>query len=814
MQTATPGLRRIRGRLVTSHHHLSDREVWVVWRTEVPEEGGKPTKVAYQPRRPDRKAASNRPKEWATRDEAMEAWRATLKQPDCFEGIGLMFAALDDARCLGGLDLDACLDDDGNLDPWAAELLALFPTYTERSPSGYGVKKFFLWQAAMADEVKKWRKAVRLGPPDPERGDKSPGIEVYFTGRWFALTYDVTSDDTYDLLIEQVEPERLREMHDILDRHIAERAARARGPVAQVEPPPRQRDAGVERKRLESAVLSFTNNDLHWEEWNHYAMLIYVAFGKAEGRAWLHWFSKQSTLYDAAYTDAKWAKLCSAPPTAITIKSVFWTALHHHNWLDPTKRNGREEPPPSDLEPDNDPAAGVAAIEGSNPAPGNPPPAPSPLSPEGSEDALALELVDEHGHELRYVAQFGQWFHWDGQHWAEDRTVAIYDRARAIARAEANAANKAALRRRLASSATVSGIERLARSDRRIALTIEQFDADPAILNTPGGIIDLRSGLIRPCDPAALCAQITAVAPTDHEDCPTWKAALDLYMDGDSEMVAFLQRLAGYFLWGALVDQIIAFAHGGGGNGKGTFFNTLLRIMGSYAKAAPSEVFLVGQFDRHSTELARLHNARLVIASEIEKGQRWNMPRLNQMSGGDTVTARFMRMDDFEYVPKYKLGLHANNMPSFSKVDEAIRRRLLLLAFNHTVTDQDRAANPGFDGQIKAEWPTILRWQVNGCLDWQREGLNPPQKVLDASARYLDSQNNLAAWLVEGCVEDLIARTSLKDLFASWSKWCEEHGEHLGTSRALADALEERGFKRIRLAGGTRGHAGIRRVIA
>jgi putative DNA primase/helicase len=432
------------------------------------------------------------------------------------------------------------------------------------------------------------------------------------------------------------------------------------------------------------------------------------------------------------------------------------------------------------------------------------------ISPAGSEDAMALELAATYGHELRYVAQFGKWFRWDGCRWAEDRTVAIYDLARAIAREWGALAEKDTVARKTASAATVSGIERLARSDRRLALTIEQFDADPALLNTPGGIIELRTGTIRPCDPAALCSQITAIAPADREDCPTWKAAIHLYM-GNSEMVAFLQRLAGYFLWGAFIDQIINFAWGKGGNGKGTVYNTFARIMGSYAKVAPSEVFLSSTFDRHPTELARLHNARLVTASEIDKGRRWNMSRLNQLSGGDSVTAHFMRQDDFEYIPKFKLAIFANNKPGFGKVDEAIRRRLLYIAFNHTVTDQTRAADPTFADKIKAEWPAILRWMINGCLDWQREDLNPPQQVIDASEEYLASQNNIEAWLADGCVADKAAQTTLKDLFASWKTWCDEHGEPTGSSRALADLLEEQGFPRIRIGKArTRSHAGLR----
>lgn len=732
---------------ITTLEDLAKRKLWVAWQSEARKGGGKPTKVPVNARKGG-PASSTNSDTWAPRANAETT--ASLLRGDP-KGIGIMLAPIDEHRHLGGIDLDACVDGEGNVEAWAREIVELVGSYTEVSPNGHGLKIFFIHDATETLAYgRRWRSNVRR--PGKPAGEKEPGIEFYLHERYFTVTGRLF--EIYDT-IKRVGVDRLRQVQEKM---------LAFGGKAEKQPAkPEAGDDDLRQQRILDAIGHMPNADAHWNDWNRIGMAIFAATkGSERGRVAFHGWSAKSGKYDAAACEERWEHWHVSPPDQLTAGTIFFEA--------------RDEGAPA-----------------------------------GSEDALALELIEKHGRELRYVAELGKWFRWDGHHWAEDKTVAIYDLARPIARHWAGVVKGG---RKIASAAAVAGVERLARSDRRVALTADQFDVDPAILNTPGGIVDLRTGALTPNDPAALCSQITAVSPADDESCPGWKQAISLYMNNDSELVAFLQRFAGYCLWGAVVDQVIVFACGKGGNGKGTLFNALARIMGSYAKSAPAEVFLSSPFDHHSTELARLRNARLVISSEIERGRRWNMPRLNQLSGGDTVTARFMRQDDFEYLPKFKLAIFANNRPSFGKVDEATRRRLRLLTFGHTVTDRDRAANPGFDAQIRGEWPGVLRWMINGCLDWQREGLNAPQAVLDDSSDYLANQNNIAAWIADSCVEDVAATTALKDLFESWTAWCDANGERPGSSRGLADLLVEQGFPRTRKHGGTRAHAGIRLAIA
>jgi P4 family phage/plasmid primase-like protien len=192
----------------------------------------------------------------------------------------------------------------------------------------------------------------------------------------------------------------------------------------------------------------------------------------------------------------------------------------------------------------------------------------------------------------------------------------------------------------------------------------------------------------------------SAVGPRG--DCPKWKAFLNRIMKGDAEMIAYLQRICGYCLTGDTSEQAMFFGYGVGANGKGVFLQTVGRILGDYAKAAAIETFTESKTDRHPTELARLHNARLVTATETEGGKHWAESRIKLLTGGDAVTAHFMRKDDFEYVPLFKLFFSGNHKPGLRSIGEAIRRRLKMINFAVTIPENER--DPHFADKLKDEW--------------------------------------------------------------------------------------------------------------
>ncbi len=314
-------------------------------------------------------------------------------------------------------------------------------------------------------------------------------------------------------------------------------------------------------------------------------------------------------------------------------------------------------------------------------------------------------------------------------------------------------------------------------------------------LNTPDGVVDLRTGKIRPHRASDYFTKLAAVGP-GNADCPRWKAHLRRILNDDPDLISYLQRVLGYALTGSTREHALFFGYGTGANGKGVTVNTAAGILGDYAQTAAVETFTASHTDRHTTELAALRGARLVTVAETEEGRRWAESRIKTLTGGDTIRARFMRQDDFEFQPQFKLLISGNHKPGLRSVDEAIRRRFHLIPFVVTIPPDER--DPDLAEKLKPEWPAILAWMVAGCLAWQRDRLNPPAAVRDATSAYLDAQDALAAWLEECCEQEPFAFETRAALFNSWSAWATAAGEHVGTRARFLDALEARGFEPAR----------------
>src|SRR5579883_356148 len=428
--------------------------------------------------------------------------------------------------------------------------------------------------------------------------------------------------------------------------------------------------------------------------------------------------------------------------------------------------------------------------------------------PPFSEEGLALQFAEQHALDLRYGAARGRWFRWDGCRWREDDDLYAFDRAREVCRRAAGGANSQRDINALTRAQTVAAVEKLAKADRRIAAVISQWDSDPWALNTPGGIVDLRTGELKPSDPAAYCTKITAVAPAaSGAQAPLFAAFLKRICSDDEDLVRFLKRVVGYSLTGSVSEHALFYGYGTGANGKGTLLNTITEMLGGYASVASTETFMASNSERHPTDRAMLHGSRFVCAQEVEEGQRWAESKIKSMTGGDPITARFMRQDFFTFLPTFKVFLAGNHKPLLRNVDEAIRRRLHLIPFVVTIPPAER--DPNLAERLAEELPAILRWAIDGALEWQEEGLNPPPIVRDATADYLEAEDALGAW-IEEMIEPRpgdFERTG--DLFASWRKHAEAAGEHPGTERRFAQNFQSRGFEPKRTES-ARGFADIR----
>ncbi|MFN7882906.1 MAG: phage/plasmid primase, P4 family, partial [bacterium] len=306
-----------------------------------------------------------------------------------------------------------------------------------------------------------------------------------------------------------------------------------------------------------------------------------------------------------------------------------------------------------------------------------------------TEDALALAFTGKFSQDWRYVAAWGRWLVWTGQRWQHEDTLKSQHLIRHICRDAALKMDNHKSAVKLASSGTVGGVERLARTDRRHAATATEWDADPWLLNTPGGVVNLKNGLARPHDRVDRMTKMSTAKPmavnSADASCPTWRSFLNSTTNGDEALQAYLARMVGYCLTGSTQEHAIFFVYGTGGNGKSVFINTVANLLGDYATHAPMDSFMETRSDRHPTDMAGLRGARLVCSIETEQGRRWAESKIKALTGGDPISARFMRQDFFEFTPQFKLVVAGNHKPSIRNVDEAMKRRLHLIPFTVTI---------------------------------------------------------------------------------------------------------------------------------
>jgi putative DNA primase/helicase len=522
-------------------------------------------------------------------------------------------------------------------------------------------------------------------------------------------------------------------------------------------------------RRVASALGAIPNDDIHWDDWNRFALYTFSATGGSqEGlNAWSVWSAK-SAKHVGENCEKRWADIAKSPPTRCGAGSIFFWAKKA-GWKEDFTRPG----PPS--EPSG--SDGASPTVGGNDADGD-------LITEG---AVAVAFTVKHRGQLRYDHHAGRWFEWNATRWRREETKLAYRWAHQEAKTlAAGTGNQKTII--CAGRATfAAGVERLAQSDRAFAVTSAIWDRDPWLLGTPGGTVDLRTGNMRPAVREDYITKETTVAPADTADCPNWLAFLKEATQGDEALIGFLQRWLGYCLTGDTSEHALMFIHGPGGNGKGVLMNTVFGIMGDYAKNAAIDTFVATRGDKHTTDLAMLTGARLVMATEVDEGQAWAEARIKSLTGGDPITARFMRRDNFTFVPQFKLTISGNHKPALRNVDDAARRRFNVVPFVHKPVRVDKTLGE----RLKQEWPGILRWMIDGSIEWQQSGLNPPPIVQEATQDYFETQDYFSRWLEECCVLHDTLEAKPGDLLASFQAWCGTNGEEVTDNRRLRGMLEK-----------------------
>lgn len=352
---------------------------------------------------------------------------------------------------------------------------------------------------------------------------------------------------------------------------------------------------------------------------------------------------------------------------------------------------------------------------------------------------------------------------------------------------------------RFASHGFVKGASAFVKAHPDVAATSKDFDCDDMLLGTPRGPVDLTSGRLIDPDPSHMITKQTGIAPRVGT-ARRWTQFLCQSTGGDALMIRFVHQLCGYLLTGSTKEQILVFIYGPGGNGKSVFINILSKVLKDYAVTAPMEAFTSSKNDQHPTIYARMDGARLASASETEQGRTFAEARIKQLTGGDPIPARYMRQDFFEFDPKFKLVIVGNHHPVLARVDDALRRRFIILPFilKPETPDQD------LERKLEGELPEILGWMIEGCLDWQKNGLIRPQSVMDATKNYLEDQDIFGQWLDEYCEIGPKLNEGAAALYHNWQIYNEASGEKAGSQKSFGSMLAKQGFRQFRQTTGDR----------
>jgi putative DNA primase/helicase len=722
---------------------LRARPQWVMWRYEWSASGW--TKVPYRDR--DRKASSTDARTWHAFDAAL-----FLYQRHNFDGIGYMFSP-DDPYC--GVDVDKCREPrTGALSTAAATILAELATYSEVSPSDTGVKA--IGRATLTGHTRHV-----YTPPTSEQFGK---IELYDRARFFTMTGRH----------EPSTPATIADMQEAIDALYARLF-----PVIAAAPASARRAPGevpADDQIVIEKAMSAADGPLFARLWagdtsGHrdddssadLALCNLLAFWCGPDRTRIDRLFRASGLFRAKWDERRGADTYGG----MTIAKALDGRTAYYDWdrkpliarIGKGSRQENTEDDASTIDPND-----------------------YPHTDTGNSRLFAVLQADE----LRHDHRRGEWLRWRGHWWGRDDdgharrlTATIAERrAAAAATITDERDRKSAIKWAFQSQAKARRDALLAQSADEHPLTTSgaDWDANPFLLGVANGILDLRTGALRPGQPDDRITMHSAVAYDATAPAPRWSRFLTEVFRGDDDLIAWLRRVAGYSLTGSIAEHVAFFCYGSGSNGKSTLLNVLGALMGDYAATTSFTTLERAERNDGSTvELAALAGKRLVTASETTEGKHINEARLKSLTSGDPITARFLYQNPFTFRPVLKLWLAVNHKPEVGDDSVGFWRRVRLIPF--LARFEGQAADKGLEDALRAELPGIMSWAVQGCLDWQREGLGLPAAVADATSAYREESDPIAAFLAECCAtgDHLIVRANA--LYKAYDTWAADQGQ-------------------------------------
>jgi putative DNA primase/helicase len=436
-----------------------------------------------------------------------------------------------------------------------------------------------------------------------------------------------------------------------------------------------------------------------------------------------------------------------------------------------------------------------------------------------TEMGNARRMHDRMGGKLFYVPQFQKWYTWAGTHWAEDKTFRVLDMAKQTVLSMyaelADCTDDAERKRRLAwirqseSRNRLENMIALLRSEPGIAVLPDTLDQHPMLLPCRNGTLDLTTGQLLPPDPAHHLTQRIDIDYDPAATCPQWERFLDRIMGGNGELIGFVQRLIGHALTGDVSGKYLVFLYGpSGNNGKSTMVETIMRLLGPFALKSPTEMVMAKGYRGGGipNDIARLRGVRFTVTNEVDAGMTLSESIVKDLTGGDTLTARFMRAEYFDFRPSHKLWMVGNHRPEIRGTDAAIWDRVKLIPFTVEIPKAER--DKQLPAKLAAELPGILRWAVDGCLAWQRDGLNAPDLVTHAVADYREEQDVLGQFIGECCDVGPAYTATAGTLYQAYEAWTKQNGGAPLSGNKFGGDMERRGYPAARV-GGIRARRGV-----
>jgi putative DNA primase/helicase len=426
-----------------------------------------------------------------------------------------------------------------------------------------------------------------------------------------------------------------------------------------------------------------------------------------------------------------------------------------------------------------------------------------------TDSTNAMRLVKEFGRDIRYNAAWKKWVVWNGQFWEMDEGGAlvhekglemvrnIYDELLKTADyreridIEKAAVLSESVRRRKAFIEAASWIKDM-------NIKSDELDPNPWLLNVKNGTIDILTGEFREHRQEDLITKIANVEFNPQADCPMWKQFIREIMDYKTDLINFVQAAAGWALSGDISEQTMFILFGTGANGKSTFLNAIMHLLGDYATATPTETFMKKIGDQYTNDIARLRGTRFVTTTEVEQGKRLSEPLIKKITGNDQMTARFLYGEFFNFTPTFKILMATNHKPVIKGTDHGIWRRIKLIPFTTRIPDEKQDKH--LEIKLREEASGILNWLLEGTARWKREGLKAPSVVLMATDEYRGEMDVIGNFLKERCVQQKELTIRIRELYKAYTDWCDENNEHAVSERFLSMRLKENGFQQSRTA--------------